>query len=128
VFESALAKGPLTEPAYLEALATCGRLSRYEGLDVALANVDVVVAPTAGPAWLTDHVNGDHYGGASSTPCAVSGYPAVTVPMGSVAGLPVGLSFMGRPWSDLELLAIAEAYERETRHRAEPRFLTTIER
>jgi amidase len=127
VFESALAKGPLTEPAYLEALATCGRLSRDEGLDVALAEVDVVVAPTAGPAWLTDHVNGDHYGGASSTPCAVSGYPAVTVPMGSVAGLPVGISFMGRPWSELDLLGVAEAYERETGHRVEPRFLPTIE-
>jgi amidase len=126
ILESSLEKGPLTDPAYLEALATSGRLSREEGLDVALGDAfDVLVTPSAGPAWLTDHVNGDAEGPASSTPAAVSGYPSVSVPMGEVSGLPVGLSFIGRPWTDLELLAIAEVYERETCHRAAPRFLSS---
>ena len=127
VFESSFAKGPLTEPGYLEALAACGRLAREEGLDVALERVDVLVAPTAGPAWLTDHVNGDHYGAASSTPCAVSGYPNVTVPMGAISGLPVGLSFMGRPWTDVALLGLAEVFERETAHRRPPSFAPSVE-
>jgi amidase len=126
VFEKALEKGSLSEREYLNALATCGRLSRTEGLDVALEGVDVLVAPTAGPAWLTDHVNGDHDGGATSTPCAISGYPSVTVPAGSISGLPVGVSFMGRPWTDTALLAIAEVFERETSHRREPTFLPTV--
>jgi len=127
ILESSFEKGPLTDPAYLEALALCGRLSRDEGLDVALGDAfDVLVTPTAGPAWLTDHVNGDAEGAATSTPAAVSGYPSVSVPMGAISGLPVGLSFIGRPWTDFELLAIAEVFERETRHRAAPRFLSSV--
>jgi len=79
------------------------------------------VAPTGGPAWLTDLVNGDHFVLGSSTPAAVAGYPAVTVPAGRVFGLPVGITFMGRPWSEARLLELAHAYEQATRHRTPPR-------
>jgi amidase len=79
------------------------------------------VAPTGGPAWVTDLVNGDHFVLGSSTPAAVAGYPAVTVPAGQVFGLPVGITFMGRPWSEATLLRLAHAYERATRHRKPPR-------
>ena len=127
LFEKAVEKGPLTEPAYLEALATCRRLSRDEGLDVAFASgVDVLVAPSGAPAWLTDHVNGDHYVGGNSSPAAVAGTPSVTVPMGLVSGLPVGVSFLGRAWTDLEVVAIASAFEHATTHRREPMFLSTV--
>jgi amidase len=130
VFEMSVEKGPLTDPAYLEALATCSRLSRDEGLDTAIAEhaLDAIVAPTRGPAWLTDHINGDHHGlGGSSSPAAVSGYPSVTVPMGSVAGLPVGLSFIGGRRRERELIGFAFAFERSTNHRVAPRFLATAD-
>jgi amidase len=130
VFEKSVEKGPLTDPAYLDALATCGRLSREEGLDAVIAEheLDAIVAPTRGPAWLTDHINGDHHGlGGSSSPAAVSGYPSLTVPMGSVAGLPVGLSFIGGPRRERELIGYAFAFERSTNHRVPPRFLATAE-
>jgi amidase len=127
-FEMSVEKGPLTDPAYREALATCGRLSRDEGLDAVIAEhaLDAIVAPTRGPAWLTDHINGDHHGlGGSSSPAAVSGYPSVTVPMGSVAGLPVGLSFIGGPRRERDLIGYAFAFERSTNHRIAPRLLPT---
>ncbi len=127
-FEMSVEKGPLSDPAYQEALATCGRLSREEGLDAAIARhkLDAIVAPTRGPAWLTDHINGDHHGlGGSSSPAAVSGYPSVTIPMGSIAGLPVGLSFIGGPRRDSDLIGYAFAFERSTNHRVAPRFLPT---
>jgi amidase len=129
-FELSVEKGPLTEPAYLEALARCGRLSREEGLDAVIAEhaLDAIVAPTRGPAWLTDHINGDHHGpGGSSSPAAVSGYPSVTVPMGSIAGLPVGLSFIGGPRRDHALIGYAFAFEQSTNHRVAPRFLETAD-
>jgi amidase len=128
LFEKASEKGPLTEPAYLEALATCGRLARTEGLDAALAahRLDAIVAPTGAPAWLTDHVNGDHYVGGNSSPAAIAGYPAVTVPMGLVSGLPVGISFIGPAWSDAEVVGFAFAFERATGHRTPPRLLPTL--
>jgi amidase len=130
IFEMSVEKGPLTDPAYLEALATCGRLSRDEGLDAVLAEhtLDAIVAPTRGPAWLTDHINGDHHGlGGSSSPAAVSGYPSVTLPMGSIAGLPVGLSFIGGPRRERDLIGYAFAFERATNHRVAPRFLATAD-
>jgi amidase len=129
-FELSVEKGPLTDPAYLGALATCGRLSREEGLDAVIAEhaLDAIVAPTRGPAWLTDHINGDHHGlGGSSSPAAVSGYPSVTVPMGSIAGLPVGLSLIGGPRRERDLIGYAFAFERSTNHRVAPRFLATAD-
>ena len=129
IFERSAEKGPLTEPAYLEALATCARLSREEGVDAVLAQhtLDAVVAPTGAPAWLTDHVNGDHVIGGNSSPAAVSGYPSVTVPMGFVAGLPVGLSFIGGPRSEPAMIGYAFAFERATEHRGVPRLIQTLE-
>jgi amidase len=127
LFLMAQEKGPLTSPAYLEALAACRRLSRAEGLDAVLGRhrLDALVAPTGAPAWVTDPVSGDHYVGGSSTPAAVAGYPSVSVPMGFVFGLPVGLSFVGRAWSEAVLLRLAFAFEQATGHRRAPRFLRT---
>ena len=101
-FESSVEKGPLTEFEYLEALARCRRFARTEGIDAVLdkLGLDALVAPTMGPACSTDLVNGDHWLGGSTTPAAVAGYPSVTVPAGFVHGLPVGLSFIGRAWSE----------------------------
>ncbi|HET6923997.1 MAG TPA: amidase, partial [Anaeromyxobacteraceae bacterium] len=123
LFEKAARKGPLTDRAYRRALAKARRLSRQEGLDAVFAGhrLDAIVAPTGGPAWVTDLVNGDHFVLGSSTPAAVAGYPAVTVPAGQVFGLPVGITFMGRPWSEATLLRLAHAYEQATRHRRAPR-------
>jgi amidase len=121
LFEKAQAKGPLTEPAYVDAAQKARRLAR-EGIDKPLREqrLDAIVAPTAGPAWLTDHVNGDAFLGSSSQPAAVAGYPAITVPMGQAGGLPVGLSFVGTAWSEGKLLQLAYAYEQGTRHRKPP--------
>ncbi len=129
LFLQAEGKGPLTESAYTEALALTRRRSRQEGLDKTMDehSLDAIIGPTGGPAWVTDLVVGDHFGGSSSTPAAVSGYPNVTVPAGFVHGLPVGISFFGRAWSEPALLKIAYAYEQATRHRTAPRFLPTLE-
>ena len=88
--------------------------------------LDALVAPTGSPAWPTDLVNGDHFLGASSTPAAVAGYPSVTVPAGFVQGLPVGLSFIGRAWSEAKLIQYAYAYEQATHHRKPPQFLPRV--
>ncbi len=129
IFLKAQEKGPLSTPAYKEALEKCGRLSRQEGLDAVLDphRLDALVAPTGAPAWTIDPVSGDHFVGGNSTPAAVSGYPSVTVPMGFVFGLPVGLSFIGRPWSEAVLVRLAFAFEQATRHRRPPRFLRTAD-
>jgi amidase len=129
IFQMAQEKGPLTEPAYRAALAKCGRLSRAEGIDAVMARhrLDAIVAPTGHPPWPTDLVNGDHFLGASSTPAAVAGYPNVSVPMGYVHALPVGLSFIGRAWSEPTLIRLAYAFEQATKHRAAPRYLPALE-
>jgi amidase len=129
LFERAEAKGPLTEKPYLDALASCRRLSRDEGLDAALAKhrLDALIGPTLGPAYLTDWINGDAYGGSSSGPAAVAGYPHLTVPAGAVHGLPWGLSFVGPAWSDARILRLGHAFETATRARRPPRFSATIE-
>ena len=119
IFEAAAAKGDLDDPAYLEAKAKARRIMADEGIDKVMAesNLDAIVAPTNGPSWRIDLVNGDHYGGGSSTPAAVAGYPNITVPAGFVHGMPVGLA-----WTEPKLLRIAYAYEQATKHRRPPEF------
>lgn len=88
-------------------------------------NLDALVAPTGGPAWLTDLVNGDHFTGGSSNAAAVAGYPDVTVPAGFIFGLPVGISFFGRAWSEPVLIRLAYAFEQATNVRKPPHFAPT---
>jgi amidase len=122
------AKGPLTEQGYLDALATCRRLARTEGIDAVMDkdSLDAIVAPSSTPAHMTDWVTGDHYLGDSTTHAAVAGYPSITVPAGFVFGLPVGISFFGRAWTEPKLLQIAFAFEQAIKARRPPRFLETI--
>ncbi len=128
-FISAQAKGPLTEKAYLDALEKDHRLARKEGIDAVMEKfqLDALVAPTGGPAFLTDLVDGDHDVGGSSTPAAVAGYPNVTVPAGFIFGLPVGVSFFGRAYSEPNLIKLAYSFEQATRHRRAPQFLPTAD-
>lgn len=124
----AQAKGPLTEETYVNALATSKRLAGAEGIDKALAaqRLDAIVAPTTGPAWPIDLVNGDHSIGSCTTPAAVAGYPHITVPAGFVFGLPVGLSFFAGAWSEPTLLRLAYAFEQATQAWRAPSFLPTV--
>jgi amidase len=117
----AQAKGPLSEPAYRDALAKSKRVARA-AIDGALAehDLDALIAPTNGPAWLTDHVLGDHFSVGSSSLAAVSGYASVTVPAGFISGLPIGLSFIGGAFSEKELIEIAYAFEQATHVRRPP--------
>ena len=114
-------KGPLTDDEYVEALETSKRVSKA-GIDGAMDehDLDALIAPSNGPAWLTDHVNGDSFHVGSSSYAAVSGYPSITVPAGFIAGLPVGVSFIGRAYSEKSLIEIAYAFEQATNVRQPP--------
>jgi amidase len=124
----AQAKGPLTEKAYRKALDRCRRMSQVDGIDAIMAKhrLDALFAPTGNPAWTIDLVNGDHFTGSVTTPAAVAGYPHITVPAGLSSGLPVGVSFFGRAWSEPVLIRIGHAYEQATRRRRPPSFLPTV--
>jgi amidase len=128
LFLKAEAKGPLTEKAYLDALDKNRQLARTEGIDATMDKnrLDAMVAPTGGPAWLTDLVNGDHVAGGSSNAAAVAGYPNINVTAGFISGLPVGISFFGRAWSEPTLIRLAFAFEQTIKARQAPRFLSTI--
>jgi amidase len=121
IFHEAEAKGPLTEAAYLEALETSKSISQsaIKSL-VAEHNLDALIAPTNGPAWLIDPINGDSFGIGSSSLAAISGYPSVTVPAGFVVGLPIGVSFVALPWNEKQLIEIAYAFEQTTGVRKPP--------
>jgi amidase len=120
--EMAQEKGPMSEDAYTKALAAMHRATREKGIDKVMDEnqLDAIIGPTGSPAWKTDHTNGDHYMLSSSSPAAISGYPNITVPMGFVEGLPVGISFFGRAWSEPMLLEIAYAFEQGTKARKAP--------
>ena len=121
IMELAESKGPLTDAAYLEARELSRRIAR-DGLDAALKthDLDALIAPSNGPAWMTDHVNGDHFSVGSSSLAAVSGYASVTVPAGFILGLPIGISFIGPAYSERQLIEIAYAFEQASKARRAP--------
>jgi amidase len=129
LFDQSEARGPLSDADYRKAHARALRLAGRLGIDAALKSkhLDALIAPTIGPAWVNDYINGDHYlGGTISQAPAIAGYPHVTVPMGAVRGLPVGLSFVGPAWSDAKLIRYADTFERATRARRPPDFRATV--
>jgi amidase len=128
IFIKAEAKGPLTTKEYRDALEANHRLSQQGGIDGLMDkfHLDAILAPTAGPAWITDWATGDHAVGGSSNAAAVAGYPDISVPAGFVLGLPVGISFFGRAWSEPILLKIAYGFEQTIKARKPPQFLPSI--
>jgi amidase len=128
IFLKAETKGPLTSKEYTDALEANHRLSRKEGIDAVMDQfkLDAIVAPTGCPAWVTDWINGDHAPGGSSNAAAVAGYPDITVPAGFVFGLPVGISFFGRAWSEPTLFKIAYGFEQMTKARKGPEFVESV--
>ncbi len=124
LFVKADAYGGLDSKEYLDSLAECRKAARDDGIDRVMKadRLDALIAPTGGPAWLIDPVNGDHSGASFSSPAAVAGYPHLTVPAGFVRGLPIGLSFVGMAWSEARLLAFGHAFETATSHRRAARF------
>jgi amidase len=129
IFIKSEQKGGLDSKEYVDALALNQRLTRAEGIDFIMDKfkLDALVAPTGGPAWLTDLINGDHSAGGSSNAAAVAGYPNINVTAGNLWGLPVGISFFGRAWSEPTLLKIAYSFEQLTKARQKPRFFATVD-
>ncbi|MFX1379693.1 MAG: amidase [Promethearchaeota archaeon] len=129
LFTMANEKSSITSDEYKEALKQCQVLAQAEGIDAVLQEhqLDAIIAPSGGTAWLIDYINGDHSSGGSSSAAAVAGYPNITVPAGYVYGLPVGISFFGGPFEEPKLLKIAYAFEQATKIRKQPNFLPKIE-
>jgi amidase len=127
ILEMADKKGDLSSPDYQKALARMLKATREDGIDKVMDahKLDAIMAPTGSPAWKTDLVLGDHFVGGSSSLAAVAGYPAVTIPMGFIENLPVGVTFFGRAWSEPVLIEIAYSYEQGTRHRKAPKYMIT---
>jgi len=121
-------RGPLSSPVYRKALARCHRVARAQGIDLVVRQhrLDAVICPTSTPQRQIDFVDGDGGGADCTTPAAVAGYPHVTVPMGYVLGVPVGLSFFGRAWTEPVLIKAAYAYEQASKARRAPQFLPTV--
>ncbi len=128
IFEAANATKGLDDAKYNEAREKCLELSRRKGIDQLMAEhkLDALMAPTNGPAWCIDYVNGDNTGGGSSQLAAVSGYPSITVPAGHIKGLPVGVSFFGLPWTESRLIQIAHLYEKVSKKRIRPQFIKSL--
>ena len=123
------ARGPLTDAEYLNAVRTVQRATREDGIDRLMNehSLDAIIAPTRDLAWPTDHIKGDRLdGGSSAGPAAIAGYPDITVPMGFVGGLPAGISFFGRAWSEPTLFRVAYSFEQATNHRQMPTFVETL--
>jgi amidase len=124
ILEQAEAKGDLSSQEYKKALAAMTKATREDGIDKVMNvnKIDAIIAPTGSPAWKTDLLLGDHFVGGSSSLAAISGYPAITVPMGFIDNLPVGVTFFGKAWNEPLLLEIAYSYEQGTKHRKSPKY------
>jgi len=129
IFELAEKKAGLDSKEYLDALDLMKRMAGPDGIGKMIndKNLDAIIAPTGGPAWTIDLINGDHFTGGSSTPAAMSGYPSITVPAGFVHGLPVGISFFGKAFSEPKLIKIAYAFEQVSKARRKPEFIPTLD-